>query len=189
MGKNLSLFEQRRRRVRTSLRAKAGANVSGTVQGPVDLYANVARGQEKGKDIISSQYFFAPDELAYIRNNYIYTDHSQKWTVSGGGSYTIHDGLGTLVPTADFIWASGLRTDDPNGIVPNGGELPSYFVLNAGIAQNLTGPGPLKGVSVRADVLNLFDRVYQIRSGEGVGVGAPQWGQRRGFFVGVTKKF
>ena len=167
-----------------------GVELSGNyTHGPIDLYANVARGQEKGKDIISSQYFFAPDELAYIRDNYIYTDHSQKWTVSGGGSYTVQDGLGTLVPTADFIWASGLRTDDPNGIVPNGGELPSYFVLNAGIAQNLTGPGALKGVSVRADVLNLFDRVYQIRSGEGVGVGAPQWGQRRGFFVGVTKKF
>lgn len=167
-----------------------GVELSGNyTHGPIDLYANVARGQEKGKDIISSQYFFAPDELAYIRDNYIYTDHSQKWTVSGGGSYTIQDGLGTLVPTADFIWASGLRTGDPNGIVPNGGELPSYFVLNAGIAQNLSGPGALKGVTVRADVLNLFDRVYQIRSGEGVGVGAPQWGQRRGFFVGVTKKF
>ncbi|MEP7131232.1 MAG: TonB-dependent receptor [Sphingomicrobium sp.] len=167
-----------------------GVELSGNyTHGPIDLYANVARGQEKGKDIISSQYFFAPDELAYIRDNYIYTDHSQKVTASGGGSYTIHDGLGTLVPTADFIWASGLRTDDPNGIVPNGGALPSYFVLNAGIAQNLTGPGPLKGVSVRADVLNLLDKKYQIRSGEGVGVGAPQWGQRRGFFVGVTKKF
>ena len=35
--------------------------------GPIDLYANVARGEEKGKDIISGQYFFAPDELAYIR--------------------------------------------------------------------------------------------------------------------------
>jgi outer membrane receptor protein involved in Fe transport len=47
----------------------------------------------------------------------------------------------------------------------------------------------LKGVTVRADVLNLFDNVYQIRSGAGVGVGAPQWGQRRGFFVGISKKF
>ena len=35
--------------------------------GPIDLYANLARGQEKGKDIVSSQYFFAPDELAYIQ--------------------------------------------------------------------------------------------------------------------------
>jgi outer membrane receptor protein involved in Fe transport len=167
-----------------------GVELSGNyTHGPIDLYANVARGQEKGKNINSAQYFFAPDELAYIQNHYIFTDHSQKWTASGGGSYTIHDGIGTLVPTADFIYASGLRTDDPNGIVPNGGELPGYWVFNAGIAQNFTGPGALKGVQLRFDVLNLFDRMYQIRSGSGVGVGAPQWGQRRGFFAGITKKF
>ena len=167
-----------------------GVELSGNyTHGPVDLYANVARGAEKAKDIISAQFFFDPDELAYIRNHFIFTDHSQNWTASGGGSYTIRDGLGTLVPTADFIYASGLRTDDPNGIVPNGGKLPGYWVFNAGISQNFTGPGVLKGLSIRADVLNLFDKKYQIRSGEGVGVGAPQWGQRRGFFAGITKKF
>jgi outer membrane receptor protein involved in Fe transport len=167
-----------------------GVELSGNyTHGPVDLYANVARGQEKGKDIISSQDFFAPDELAFIHDNYIFTDHSQKLTASGGASYTIHDGAGTLVPTADFIYGSGLRTDDPAGIVPNGGELPSYFVLNAGLAQNFDGPGPLKGVQIRVDALNLLDKTYEIRSGEGVGVGAPQFGQRRGLFAGITKKF
>jgi outer membrane receptor protein involved in Fe transport len=167
-----------------------GVELSGNyTHGPLDLYANLARGQEKGKDIVSSQYFFDPDELAYIRDHYIFTDHSQKWTGSGGASYTIRDGLGTLVPTADFVYGSGLRTDDPNGIVPNGGALPGYFVFNAGISQNFSGPGALKGLSIRADVLNLFDRKYQLRSGTGVGVGAPQWGERRGFFVGVTKTF
>jgi outer membrane receptor protein involved in Fe transport len=38
-------------------------------------------------------------------------------------------------------------------------------------------------------VLNIFDKKYELRSGEGVGVGAPQWGQRRGFFLGLSKKF
>ncbi len=167
-----------------------GVELSGNyTHGPIDLYANLARGVEKGKDIVSSQYFFAPDELAYIRDHYIYTDHSQNWTASGGGSYTIKDGLGTLVPTADFVYGSGLRTDDPNGIVPNGGKLPGYWVFNAGISQNFSGPGFLNGVTIRADVLNLFDKKYQLRSGEGVGVGAPQWGQRRGFFAGVSKTF
>lgn len=167
-----------------------GVELSGNyTHGPIDLYANLARGDEKGKDIVSSQYFFDPTELAYIHDHYIFTDHSQKWTASGGGSYAIKDSIGTLVPTMDFIYASGLRADDPNGIVPNGGHLPGYWVFNAGISQNLDGPGALKGVSIRADVLNLFDTKYQIRSGTGVGVGAPQWGQRRGFFIGVSKKF
>jgi outer membrane receptor protein involved in Fe transport len=157
--------------------------------GPVDLYVNVARGQEKGRNIISSQYFFAQDELDYIAAHSIFTDHSQRWTASGGASVTIKDGIGTLVPTADFLYGDGLRADDPAGIVPNGGKLPSYFTANFGIAQNLDGPGVLKGVSIRFDVVNVFDRSYLIRDGSGVGVGAPQYGARRGFFAGIRKKF
>jgi outer membrane receptor protein involved in Fe transport len=42
---------------------------------------------------------------------------------------------------------------------------------------------------VRLDVINLFDNVYQIRNGSGVGVFAPQFGPRRGLFVGLTKQF
>ena len=38
-------------------------------------------------------------------------------------------------------------------------------------------------------MVNLFDKTYLIRDGSGVGVGAPQYGERRGFFVGVRKAF
>ena len=154
--------------------------------GPLTLYGNVARGQEKGRQIVSSQFFFAPDELAAIAANRIFTDHSQRWTASGGASYALKDGIGTLTPTVDFIYGDGLRTA---GALPNGGKLPSYFTANVGIAQSLDGPGVLKGVEVRFDVINAFDRIYQIRDGSGVGVGAPQFGQRRGVFAGVRKTF
>jgi hypothetical protein len=33
-----------------------------------------------------------------------------------------------------------------------------------------------------------LDNVYQIRSGSGIGVFAPQYGPRLGFFLGVSKK-
>jgi hypothetical protein len=36
--------------------------------GPLAVYANVAYGEEKGKDVASSQFFFGADELAYIHN-------------------------------------------------------------------------------------------------------------------------
>jgi outer membrane receptor for ferrienterochelin and colicins len=36
-------------------------------------------------------------------------------------------------------------------------------------------------------VINVFDIKYQIRNG--TGVGAPQWGPRRGFFFGLEKTF
>ena len=37
-------------------------------------------------------------------------------------------------------------------------------------------------------IVNLFENVYQIRSGSGIGVFAPQYGPRIGFFLGVSKK-
>jgi outer membrane receptor protein involved in Fe transport len=157
--------------------------------GPLSLYANVARGQEKGRNIVSSQFFFAQDELDYIANHYIFTDHSQRWTGSGGGSLTLHDGIGKFVTSADFIYGDGLRADDPAGIVPNGGKLPTYVQVNLGLTQNFDGPGVLKGLSIRFDVTNLFDKSYEIRDGSGVGVGAPQFGPRRAFFGGITKAF
>jgi len=157
-------------------------------RGPLDLYANVARGVEKGKNVVSSQYFFAPDELAYISNHYIFTDHSQRWTASGGGSVVIHDGVGTLVPAVDFLYGDGLRAGDPAGNVPNGGKLPSYFTANFGLTQNIDGPGVLKGLAISFNVTNVTDKVYLLRDGSGVGVGAPQYGARRGFFAGLRKR-
>ena len=61
--------------------------------------------------------------------------------------------------------------------------------MNAGIEQKIEGPGILKGLAIRFDVVNLFDKIYLIRDGSGVGVGAPQYGARRGFFAGIRKSF
>jgi hypothetical protein len=41
---------------------------------------------------------------------------------------------------------------------------------------------------VRFDVVNVFDTVYQIRNGTGIGVFSPQYGPRRGYFIGIKKK-
>ena len=48
---------------------------------------------------------------------------------------------------------------------------------------------PGGALEVRLDVINAFDADYKIRDGTGVGVGAPQFGARRGVFVGLTKSF
>ena len=157
--------------------------------GPLTIYGNATRGQEQGRNIVSSQFFFAPNDLAYIANHRIFTDHSQFWSASAGASYVFDDGIGKLTPTIDAIYGDGLRAGDPKGIVPNGGKQPSYTVLNLGIEQSLNGPGFFKGVSIRFDVINVGDKVYAIRDGSGVGVGAPQFGKRRAFFGGIRKTF
>jgi outer membrane receptor protein involved in Fe transport len=90
-----------------------------------------------------------------------------------------------------MFYGSGLRADLvlPDGsAIPNGTHVPPYAVVNAGLSREFAVPRE-KPLTVRFDVVNLFDKVYEIRDGSGVGVFAPQYGQRRGYFVGLSKAF
>ncbi len=151
----------------------------------LSAYGNLSWQSAMGKNINSAQFNFSAQELAYIADHYIHLDHEQKVTASAGVSYIWGD---TRV-SSDLLLGSGLRADlvEPNGQnVPNGTRLPYYAQVNAGASHvfRLQSTGTL---TVRFDVINLFDREYQIRDGTGVGVGAPQYGPRRGFFVGLAK--
>lgn len=149
-------------------------------RGNVLAYANFAVASAKGKDIVSSQFAFEPDDLAYIKDHYIHLDHDQKYTGSAGLSYLIHEGaLANSKVGVDMIYGSGLRTD---GATPNGGVLPGYAQFN--LSASHTFP---EGIEIRFDVVNVADKKYEIRDGSGIGVGAPQYGPRRGFFFGISK--
>ncbi|HYA65299.1 MAG TPA: TonB-dependent receptor [Burkholderiaceae bacterium] len=148
-------------------------------------YGNLSWQSAMGKNIDSAQFSFSAQELAYIANNFIHLDHEQKVTGSAGASYKWGD---TRV-SGDFLLGSGLRANLllPNGSdIPNGMHLPYYTQVNVGGSHvfRLGGDGTL---TARFDVINLFDREYQIRNGTGVGVGAPQFGPRRGYFLGLAK--
>lgn len=151
-------------------------------KGPLTAYANLALSQAKGKDIISSQFNFDPNDLAFIQSHFIFLDHDQTWSGSAGGAYKFD--TGTRV-SADLIYGSGLR-NTPDGAAPNGGHLPAYTQVNLGASQEIAALG---GLTLRADVINLFDKTYQIRDGSGVGVGEPQFGPRRGIYLGISKTF
>jgi outer membrane receptor protein involved in Fe transport len=146
-------------------------------------YANFAWETAKGRDIVSSQFNFSPDQLAYIANHFIFLDHDQTYTASAGLSYLWQ---GTRI-SGDLIYGSGLRSTGPDG-VPNGDHLPGYVQLNLSLSHRFEA-GRIGPIEIRADLINAFDHVYEIRDGTGVGVGAPQFGPRRGFFVGLTKDF
>ena len=148
-------------------------------------YGNLSWQSAMGRNIGSAQFNFSAQELAYIANNYIHLDHEQKVTGSAGASYKWGD---TRV-NGDFLLGSGLRANLllPDGSdIPNGMHLPYYTQVNVGASRvfRLGGDGTL---TARFDVINLLDRQYQIRNGTGVGVGAPQFGPRRGFFLGLAK--
>ncbi|HEU5097256.1 MAG TPA: ligand-gated channel, partial [Reyranella sp.] len=132
------------------------------------------------------QFNFAPDELAYIGQHYIYFDHNQSVTGSAGVSYTFNpDSEWATRLSGDAIVGTGLRK---TVVTPNDTSLPTYAVVNLSLAQKLPIKGT-RGATVRLDVLNLLDHVYQLRDGTGVGVGAPQFGLRRTVLMTLTQKF
>jgi outer membrane receptor protein involved in Fe transport len=151
-------------------------------QGPLSAYFNTSLGKAIGKRIISSQYNFAPDDLAWVNQHWIFLDHDQKLTSSGGVSYALDDAtrLG-----ASYLYGSGLRKD---GAVPNGASLPAYFQLNLNVAHDfvIDDFGPLH---VQLALINALDRTYELRDGSGIGVGAPQFGPRRGVYLSLQKDF
>ena len=122
---------------------------------------------------------FTPSALAYIANAWIYTDHAQLLSGSGGVSYLWQ---GTRF-SADMVYGSGLR----NGFA-NTGTVNVYTPVNLGVSHEFQNPDG-KPLTVRFDIINVADQIYFIRDGSGIGVFAPQHGARRGFFGGVTQKF
>jgi outer membrane receptor for ferrienterochelin and colicins len=150
----------------------------------VSVYTNLGWQSARGKDINSAQFNFAQDGLNYIANNYIHLDHEQQITASGGISYL----AGDTRLSADFLLGSGLRADLtlPDGSnVPNGAHLPYYTQVNAGVTRVFRSSGARR-LTARLDLINVLDKVYEIRNGTGVGVGAPQFGPRRGIFAGLS---
>jgi outer membrane receptor protein involved in Fe transport len=153
--------------------------------GDWSFYGNFAASKALGKGISSAEFNFMPDQLAFIAGHYIHLDHDQTYTYSSGVKYRVPT-TRTLF-SADLIAASGQRGTNP-GDSPNGHSLPSYQQVNLSVVQPIE-TGWYKGMELRFDLLNVFDQVYQIRNGSGVGVGNPQFGLRRTFLAGLTQRF
>ena len=172
----------------------------------LQAYANVAVAQQRAINPVSNQYLFnnttpladlgGLTELQYLQTHFVYTDHNQFVTASAGAVYQFCGRPATAADTfggggmwcgaklsADMIYGSGLRNGDANI-----GTVPAYTQVNVGIKRDFFLPNDPKPLTVRFDVINLFDPVYEIRDGSGIGVFAPQFGPRRGFFLGISKK-
>ncbi len=174
--------------------------------GNFQAYANLAVAQQRANDPVSNQFLFdnttpladlgGLTRLQFAQTNFIYTDHNQFVTASAGAVYqfcgrpaTVEETFGNALSwcgtklSADMIYGSGLRNGDANI-----GTVPAYAQVNLGIKREFLLPNDPKPMTVRFDVVNLFDSVYEIRDGSGIGVFAPQFGPRRGFFLGLSKK-
>jgi outer membrane receptor protein involved in Fe transport len=157
-----------------------GAEATASYQlGNLSLYGNFAYSRAQGKNIVSSQFFFGADELAFIASHWVYLDHDQRFTISGGASYR----WGDILFTTDLISGSGLRSG-----FANTERQPNYVQVNTGIKHDFDTPG-LGKMTARLDVINITDRKYELRNGTGIGVAAPQFGQRRTILAGLSKSF
>lgn len=144
-------------------------------------YLNVGGQSARGKTVETGQFNFEQDELDYINANWVHLDHEQALSSSAGLAYQWSDGW--LVST-DALYGSGLRRG-----FANTEHLPSYTQINAAIGKTFDLGGGVGKVDTRLALLNVFDRVYQLRDGSGIGVGAPQYGTRRAAYFTLGKTF
>ncbi len=155
--------------------------------GNFNAYANFAYNITRAIDVETNQYLIDAVDFEYLQHNYHYTDDMQRMTGSAGVSYRIYD----TTMTADMIYGSGLRTGDLQStppVVPNSEHTTPYAVFNTGIAHDFTWSPNYKPLTVRFDIVNLFDQIYELRTGTGIGEFAPQYGARRGFYIGLSQK-
>ncbi|WP_174298454.1 TonB-dependent receptor, partial [Sphingomonas bacterium] len=156
-----------------------GGEISTTwVHGGWNLFGNFGHVETSATAIDSAEYQFPPGELAYIATHAIRLDHEGEYTVSAGaarawGRDTLH---------TDLQYGHGLRSG-----FANTGKQPSYATIDIG-GEHRFGSGS-QSPTLRLDVVNLFDHAYPIRDGSGLGISAAQYGQRRGFYAGLTKGF
>jgi hypothetical protein len=149
--------------------------------GGFSAYGNVAAAQQVAKGIVSAQALFDAEDLAYIHDHYIVTDHSQLITASAGLSYLWRRTRVSL----DLLVGSGLRRTVHH---PNDATNPPYQQLDFGITHRFTLPA-IGNMEARFDLINVLGQDYVLRDGTGVGIFAKQFGPPRGFFGGVKKEF
>src|SRR5437016_8486747 len=147
--------------------------------GPFSAYGNLGYEWARGTNVSSAQFLFDPDEFAFIKKNWVFLDHDQRFTGSAGISYTWND----WKVAVDGLYGNGLRRGFANTKKNH-----SYETYNLSLSRRIQITEKT-AVKIRFDVVNILDTIYELRDGSGIGVGAPQFGQRRGFYGTIAFDF
>ena len=156
--------------------SELGARYS--VQG-FSTYGSVTVGENWQRGVATGQFNFGPDELAYINTHSILLDHQPKFGGAAGLSYAFHP----YALSVDSLYSSGLATG-----FADTQTLAHSFQLNASAQRTFTLSGGLP-LSLRLSVLNLLDRINEIRSAEGIGIFQAAYGPRRTLFGTLSVRF
>ncbi|MGH8132930.1 MAG: TonB-dependent receptor, partial [Steroidobacteraceae bacterium] len=109
----------------------------------------------------------------------ILLDHQPIHGATAGVSYE----FGRYALSGDALYSSGLATG-----FADTRTLPQVIQINASAERTLQLPGRLP-VSIRLSVLNLLDRVNQIRSAQGIGIFQAAYGPRRTVYATLSVRF
>jgi outer membrane receptor protein involved in Fe transport len=130
----------------------------------------------QGNNVVSGQFNFTPQEVAYIAKHYIFLDHSQQYTASGGITYHWRSYLFSL----DGLYGSGLRSG-----FANTDELGENFQINLAAEKSWQVPN-LGNVRTRVVLINATDNINELRNGTGIGIFAPAFGPRRAVYGKIS---
>jgi hypothetical protein len=142
-------------------------------------YASATLGRNWEHGVVTGQFNFPADELAYIDEHSIVLDHQPLYGASAGASWRI----GAYSLGADGVYSSGLRAGFAD-LEP----LPPVVQVNLSAERSWQIPG--LGVLVnRLTALNVLDRTNLIRPAEGIGIFQSAYGPRLTFYDTVTLRF
>ena len=142
-------------------------------------YANFTVGKNWQQGVATGQFNFPAAELAYIDAHPILLDHQPIHGASAGLSYELHP----YVLSTDALYSSGLASG-----FADTQTLPQVLQINASAERTVSIPGLLP-MSLRVSVLNVLDRVNEIRSAQGIGIFQAAYGPRRTVYGAVTFRF
>jgi outer membrane receptor protein involved in Fe transport len=147
--------------------------------GGFSAFGNVSWVETRAHDIDSQQFQIDNDELNFISDHDIKLDHEAEIAGALGASYQWKNDLVYI----DMLYGTGLRSG-----FSNTGQVQAHYPVNLGY-EHVFHLNEKNAMRFRFDVVNVFDEKYEIRDGSGIGVGAPQFGQRLSFFGGITYEF
>ena len=146
---------------------------------PVSAYASVTTGTNWQRGVVTGQFNFPADELAYIDSHDIVLDHQPLYGAAAGASWRLRD----YSFSADALYSSGLRSG-----FADLERLPQVVQVNISAERSFRIAG-LGVLSNRISVLNLFDRVNLIRPADGIGIFQSAYGPRLTLFDTLTLRF
>jgi hypothetical protein len=139
-------------------------------------YTNLTLGRNWQQGVVTGQFNFPADELAYIDSHAIVLDHQPLYGAAAGASW----GVGSYTLSTDGVYSSGLRAG-----FADLEKLPNVVQVNLSAERSFRIPG-VGLLTNRLAVLNIFDRVNLIRPAEGIGIFQSAYGPRRTLYATVT---